>query len=106
MNEEQLENCVAACIASARECREFCELHRSIPGMLVCVINCRDCAELCEICIRGLKRRSRVARALCLACAAACELCIEAFRIDEVTDSRRCREACRRCATACRMLAG
>ena len=66
MNQEQIENCIAACAASARECREFCESQRSHSELICCIINCRDCAELCEICIRGLKRRSRVAQALCL----------------------------------------
>jgi hypothetical protein len=106
MNQEQIENCIAACAASARECREFCESYRFRAELIMYIVNCRDCAELCEICIHGLERRSRVARALCLACAAACELCVEAFRIDATDPFRRYREACRRCAIECRKLTG
>ena len=29
MNQEQIQACIAACAASARECREFCEAHRA-----------------------------------------------------------------------------
>jgi hypothetical protein len=105
MNQEQIQACIAACAATARECREFCDAHRYHVGMLICVINCRDCAELCEICIRGLERGVRVAGALCLACAAACELCIAAFRSYESEPCRRCTDACCRCAAECRKLA-
>ena len=104
MNQDQIETCIAACAASARECREFCEEHRANSAMLICVVNCRDCAELCEICVRGLERGARVAGALCLACAAACELCVAAFRIFETELDGRCTEACRRCAAECRKL--
>jgi hypothetical protein len=106
MNQEQIQPCIAACAASARECREFCDEHRCDAGLLICVINCRDCAELCEICIRGLETGARVARTLCLACAAACDLCISTPRMDESEPDRRCIEACRRCAAECRKLAG
>ena len=105
MNQEQLEACITACAASARECREFCEAHRSDATLLICVVNCRDCAELCEICIRGLERGARVAGALCLACAAACDLCVAEFRKFEVEKCYRCSEACCHCAAQCRKLA-
>jgi hypothetical protein len=106
MNQEQIESCIAACAASARECRQFCEAYRYNSELIIVLFNCRDCAELCEICIRGLERKSRVTRALCLACAAACELCVETFRVDATEPFRRCREACRRCAAECRKLTG
>jgi hypothetical protein len=104
MNQEQVQVCIAACGASARECRQFCEEHRADAAMVICVFNCRDCAELCEICIRGLERGTRVAAALCLACASACELCVAAFRLYDTDACRRCKEACCRCALECRKL--
>ena len=104
MNPEQIQACIAACAASARECREFCETHRYDAKLLICVVSCRDCAELCEICIRGLERGVRVAGALCLACASACELCIAAFRMYGAEPCPRCTEACDRCAAECRKL--
>jgi hypothetical protein len=104
MSREQVDLCIDACTSSARECRAFCEQHRSDSRLLVCVINCRDCAELCEICVEGLKRGVRVAGALCRACAAACDLCVEAFRTGDANDFRSCIEACLHCATECRKL--
>ena len=104
MNPEQVQACIAACVACARECTEFCETHRADAPMLVYVINCRDCADLCELCIRGLESGTRVVSALCLACAAACELCVAAFDLHDTDSCRECAEACDRCAVACRKL--
>ncbi len=104
MNPEQVQACIAACAACARECREFCETHRADPAMLIYVINCRDCGDLCRLCISGLESGTRVVNALCLACAAACELCVAAFGLHDTELCRPCAEACGRCAVACRKL--
>ena len=92
MAHETFQNCIEACVASARACEHCGDACIAEPEMANSVRTCRDCAELCWTCSGFMSRGSSQAAALCRVCAEACDACAAECAKHTADHCRRCAE--------------
>lgn len=105
-NESAPDDCVAACLARYRSCRETAMHHcLETGGLFVTPEHFRlmhACAEICRMSADIMLSGAGVHIAVCAACAEVCEACAESCAAAGEMDE--CVAACRHCAQECRTM--
>jgi len=107
MKNQQIEDCISACLACAVECNRCAaaclsedqvkHLARCIQLDLECSAVCRAAAELLSLGSEYSAEQGRLCADLCTACAEECEK----HAAMAMEHCAKCAEACRACASAC-----
>ncbi len=108
MNDENLENCIAACIRCAQaceDCADSCLSELDCAAMSECIRLDRDCSQMCWQAAAFMSRGSQFALDFCRLCAEVCEACGAECRKHGHGHCQRCADACDSCAEECRQMA-
>lgn len=104
MTNQQIKNCVDACIACAITCTHCaisCLEEKEVQKLTKCIRLDLECAAICKAAAELIREGSAYAKELCQLCATICIACAE--ECDKHADMGM--EHCRECADACRSCA-